>query len=91
MLSQGCVNCKTACSLLFTAPFAKCVLCSDPYCSTNDRDGSACISVPDYPKDWACPPCRRKFQKTPEEFTAAQRKILRSEMNVSPHEPPSNL
>ena len=52
-----------------------------------DRISSACIGLPDYPKKWACPECRRKFQNEPGHVTEAERKIFQSEMNVSRFSP----
>lgn len=80
---QCCMGCKEGGASLKNKKYAKCVFCDNVWCSSADRDNAACVSVPNYPKAWACPECRREFKKSPNKFKKADQKILKSEMNVS--------
>lgn len=80
---QTCHCCKKGGAHLLQLPYARCVTCPKVYCSSPNREGSACISVLSFPKEWVCPECRRRFQKTPNVFVPEDQGVFNSDMNVS--------
>lgn len=80
--TQACQGCRQGNANLLDMKYAKCCFCEDVYCSTAQRDKSACVSVSDWPKDWACPLCIRRAEKSPDDFTEAELTIVQSDMNV---------